>query len=415
MNATTDALALISRQLMIKSNKPSLSDTFVDSNILTGDPASDSTSTLLQIESALASGNQFRAAQTASLLNYLTPFLSDDAPFRRLLDSLSKADSSCKDTSIHLRLGEDYRNDTFLSIQPALNLLERDALPDGITEELPASARGSALYALASAIRYGACLELVTQTIEGTAELDDEGYTVQHCEVARLGKIRFWQFDASDLSGSLFVDDMKVDLYKFRYDEAEGILKTKLVEQWSYDWLIEVSSGGYTQAKRESQRDYLARLRSDPNADPFVDVIPPDKPGRPALPAEAKDFTNPDSIWGRGLTGRLFATGKDIVIKSVTGKRYSMKTLSEAGATADFDSVYTAIDGDQYYRDHVVDGNVVFGPTHAMLRISEESCIDIMFALSSSGDFPTTIDEFPPSQRGWCMGRCKSPLIANSR
>lgn len=415
MTTTTDALALISRQLMVKSNKPSLSDTFVDSNILTGGPVSDSTSTLLQIESALAPGNQFRGAQTASLLNYLTPFFTDGAPFRTLLDSLSKADSSCKDPAKHLRLGKDYRNDTFLSIQPAFDLLERGALPAGLAEDLPASARGSALYALASAIRYGACLELVTQTIDGTAELDDEGYTVQRCEVARLGKIRSWQFDASHLSGTLFVDDMKVDIYKFRYDETAGTLKTKLIEQWSYDWSIEVLRGGYTQAKRQSQREYLARLQSDPNADPFVDLIQPDKPGRPALPAEAKDFVNPDSIWGRGLTGRLFAAGKNIVIKSVTGKRYAMQTLSEAGATADDDTVYTAIDGGQYFRDHVVEGNVVFGPDHAMLQISEESCIDIMFALSPTGDFPTTIDEFPPSQRGWCMGRCTSPLIVNSR
>lgn len=316
---------------------------------------------------------------------------------------------------MQIRLGEDYQNDTFLAIQPALSLLERGALPDGIVEILPASARGSALYALASAIRYGACLELVTQTIDGTAQVDNDGYTLQRCEVPRLGKIRQWQFDENDLSGSLFVDDMKVDSYVFRYDDAEGIVKTKLMEQWSYDWLIEVSSGGYTQSKRDSQRDYLMRLQSDPNADPFVDVIQSGTSVRPALPAEAKDFINPDSIWGRGLTGRLFASGSDIVIKSVTGKNYAMKTLSEAGATADVDTIYSAIDGVQYFRDHVIEGNVVFGPDHAMLQISDESCIDIMFALSPAGEFPKTIGDFPPSQRGWCMGRCQSPLIANSR
>ena len=92
-----------------------------------------------------------------------------------------------------------------------------------------------------------------------------------------------------------------------------------------------------------------------------------------------------------------------------------MKTVAEAGATAVFDTVYTALDGQEYLRDHIVEGNVVFGPNHSMLKISEDSCIDIMFALTPSGQFPAAIEEFPDTQRGWCMGRCNSPLIANSR
>lgn len=407
---------LISALCRSRGNKPSVSDTFIDSSFLKGCSEQEATNTLLQIEGALSISGPAATERAQSLGAFIGPLLEqliETGALDKLMELGRKGSSDGHSQNAENQNSE--QRGTFVSLQPVVEALERVELPAEVFNLLPASASGAAAHALTSALRYGACLELVNQIIEGSAEIDPEGNSTAICEVPRLGKIRSWQFDPDTKSGSLFVDDMKVDRYTFRYDDAEGVVKSTLIEQWSYDWEIEIAENGYTLSKRDSQREYLNRLQSDPDADPFVDVEQPGNPNRPALPAEAKDFLNPDSIWGRGLTGRLFAQGKAIAIKSVTGKRYAMKTLSNAGATAVFDTVYTAIDGTEYLRDHVIEGNVVFSPTHALLKISEDSCIDIMFALSPNGNFPETIQDFPESQRGWCMGRCNSPLIANSR
>ena len=410
-----DISGLISALCRSRSNTPSTSDTFVDSNFVE-DCVTDrfgerTTATLLQIENAVGICSPDSANQTKSLAAFLAPLLNDLRE-SGLLERLITLHEKLNPGEKSILKNDD--NTIFLRLQPVIELLERADLPKDIFDILPAYASGAAGHAFTSALRYGACLELVNQIIAGTAATHPNGDSIAICEVPRLGKIRAWQFDPDARSGSLFVDDMKVDRYTFRYDDTEGIVKATLIEQWSYCWAIEIAKEGYTLAKRDTQRDFLARLQNDPNADPFVNVDPPGSSNRPALPAEAKDFLNPDSIWGRGLTGRLFAQGTDIAIKSVTGKRYAMKTVAQAGATAVFDTIYTALDGQEYLRDHIFEGNVVFGPNHSMLKISEDSCIDIMFALTPSGEFPTAIGEFPDTQRGWCMGRC-SPLIANSR
>ena len=405
----------VSRSL---NNTPSISDTFIDSGFARQRVAKSfdakTTATLLPIESVLSTGATGIAEQTRSFSGFLAP----------LLENLQTSDRCSR--LIHLH-NEQYANNSkssffeednnteFLRFLPVVEALERSSLPKEMLDDLPACATGTACYVLGSALRYGACLEIINKIVAGTAATDGNGNSRAICEVPRLGKIRAWQFDPDTRSGSLFVDDMKVDRYTFRYDSKEGVLKATLVEQWSYDWTIEVGKKGYTLAKRLNQREFMARLQTDANADPFVDVNPSGNTTRPALPAGAKDFLNPDSIWGRGLTGRLFAQGTDIAIKSVTGKRYAMKPLEDAGATAILDTAYTAADGTRYFRDHVVEGNVVLDSSHAMLQTSEDSCIDIMFALPQDGTFPTSIEEFPESQSGWCMGRCSSPLIANSR
>lgn len=404
--------ALFARCKAQNANKPSLSESFLDSNILqnTSDEVqkSRSTATLLQIEAALLANNPKRLEETATLQRYLNDFLAQDTRFRKLVDKLvPEKPSDDKERQL--------ASNSFLRIQSALNILEYGNIPKNLIGDLPEEVKGMAGYSLSSALRYGACLELVNQTIAGTAVLDDEGNTKEICAVPRLGKIRSWAYDKNNQSGSLFVEDMKVDRYTFQYDNAEGIVKTNFIEQWSYDWEVKITSKGYKQAIRTSQREYLTRLQSDPNADPFVDVIQPDDPDRPALPAEAKDFLNPDSIWGRGLTGRLFAKGSDIVISSVTGTRYGMKPLADAGPAAALETVYTSIDGTDHIRDYIIEGNVVLEQDHPLRQVSDESCVDIMFALLPPDEFPQTIDDFPPTQRGWCMGRCKSPLIANSR
>ncbi|MFK7893856.1 MAG: hypothetical protein AB8B63_23775 [Granulosicoccus sp.] len=416
-----DIRSVLSRSLRCASNSSSLSDTFVDTAFTPPSQQSSNsderlTATLSQLESAFGTpGSASPRQQARFLFQYLGDFLKTDSPFRRLLDILSEsAQQSCSEnrkTSDNL---EDFSDD-FLRLLPALDMLEREPLDAEFIDALPPEAKGFAMYSLTSALRYGACLELVYNVIQGTAALDDDGNSIERCEVARLGKIQQWEFDPVTRAGSLFVEDMKVDRYSFRYDDALGIVKATLVEQWSYDWKVEVSEGGYTLAKRLSQRDFLPLLEVDPNADPFVDNSGAGSVSRPALPAEAKDFLNPDSIWGRGLTGRLFASGESINVASVTGTLYAMTPTGSAGAVADTGTAYAAIDGREYYRNHVIEGNVVFGPNTALRQTTEDSCIDIMFALSESGEFPVSIEEFPATQRGWCLGRCKHPLIANSR
>ena len=409
---------LFSELCRSRSNAPSISDTFIDSGFAGNSSArsfdTETTATLLPIESVLSTGSAGIAEQTKSFAGFLAPLLQD-LQKTNMCERLTRLHNEQYGGNGEKTFFEIDNNSEFLRFQPVVEALERSNLPQDMLDELPACATGTACYVLASALRYGACLEIINKIIAGTAATDEKGNSRAICEVPRLGKIRAWQFDPDTRSGRLFVDDMKVDRYTFRYDRTEGVLKATLLEQWSYDWTIEVAKKGYTLAKRLNQRDFLARLQTDANADPFVDVNPSGSTTRPALPAGAKDFLNPDSIWGRGLTGRLFAQGTDIAIKSVTGKRYAMKTLEDAGATAIFNTAYTAIDGKEYLRGDVVEGNVVLDPNNAMLQISKDSCIDIMFALPSDGTFPTTIEEFPESQSGWCMGRCSSPLVANSR
>ena len=409
---------LFSEQRRSRSNAPSISDTFIDSGFARNSSArsldAKTTATLLPIERVLSTGSAGISEQTRSFAGFLAPLLEELQKSNICERLIQFQKEQCAGNGERTFFEID-NNSEFLRFQPVVEALERSNLPQDMLEELPACATGTACYVLASALRYGACLEIVDKIIAGTAATHENGSSRAVCEVPRLGKIRAWQFDPETRSGSLFVDDMKVDRYTFRYDRTEGVLKATLIEQWSYDWTIEVGKKGYTLAKRLNQREFMARLQTDANADPFVDVNPSGSTTRPALPAGAKDFLNPDSIWGRGLTGRLFAQGTDIAIKSVTGKRYAMKTLEDAGATENLNTAYTAIDGKEYLRGDVLEGNVVLDSNHAMLQISKDSCIDIMFALPSDGTFPTTIKEFPESQSGWCMGRCSSPLIANSR
>ena len=419
-NETTPANSstLFSELSRSRRNTPSISDTFIDSGFVrdrsTFKLDGTTSATLMPIESVLNTGSAGITQQARSFAGFLAPLL-DDLQKSGLCERLTDLhNEQCAGNNERTYFETDSKSE-FLRFQPVIDTLERSTLPRDMLNELPACATGTAGYVLASALRYGASLEIINKIIAGTAAVHDNGNSRAVCEVPRLGKIRAWQFDPETRSGSLFVDDMRVDRYTFRYDRTEGVLKATLIEQWSYDWSIEVAKNGYTRAKRLNQREFQARLQTDTNADPFVDVNSSNTTTRPALPAGAKDFLNPDSIWRRGLTGRLFAQGTDIAIRSVTGKRYTMKPVEDAGATAIIDTVHTAIDGKEYLRDSVVEGNVVLDADHAMLQVSEDSCIDIMFALTPEGKFPTTIEEFPDSQNGWCMGRCRSPLIANSR
>jgi len=176
------------------------------------------------------------------------------------------------------------------------------------------------------------------------------------------GKIRKWVFhldndDPQDMKGH---GHLAVEMKTEYFDHVNG--SDVVTRREILNWDIEVKRNGYKVVKREGPRDIS-------NREPFPNTIP--------LPAEKVDPSNADSIWARDLDYKLFARGNSIFVRNI----------------------YRQVD----------DNSIELLPrTHSYYNITECSCIDIMF-----DGFPPEL-ELPP-QAGYCLGRCNSPYIMNSR
>ncbi len=189
------------------------------------------------------------------------------------------------------------------------------------------------------------------------------------CEDPLYGKInsRSWKYDQSSGSGAFDLNGMIIN----RYTPVikGGSLFFKSLPGSVYDWKIEIEES-YVEAILS-----VGRRRYD-GTDPFVPVVP--GTDLPPLPKQMFDTDprNPDTVWSRGLTHRLYANGKGIQIIRVRER-----------------------------------GVGFLDPGHPWLQESDNSCVDILF----KDYFPTDSSDFPTEQEGWCLGRCKKPMIANSR
>lgn len=189
------------------------------------------------------------------------------------------------------------------------------------------------------------------------------------CEDPLYGKInsRSWKYDKSSGSGGFDLNGMIIN----RYTPVikGGSLYFKSLPGSVYDWRIRVEEAYVESILSIGPRRY-------DGTDPFIPVVAGTE--LPPLPKQMFDTDprNPDSVWSRGLTHRLYANGKGIKIIRVRER-----------------------------------GVGLLDDEHPWLQESENSCIDILF----KDYFPTDFSDFPTEQEGWCLGRCKKPMIANSR
>lgn len=189
------------------------------------------------------------------------------------------------------------------------------------------------------------------------------------CEDPLYGKInsRTWKYDETTGSGGFDLNGMIIN----RYTPVikGGSLFFKSQPGSVYDWRIRVEESYVESILSVGPRRY-------DGTDPFIPVVSGTE--LPPLPKQMFDTDpgNPDTVWSRGLTHRLYANGKGIKIIRVFER-----------------------------------GVGLLGPEHPWLQESENSCIDILF----KDYFPTDFSNFPTEQEGWCLGRCKKPMIANSR
>lgn len=135
-----------------------------------------------------------------------------------------------------------------------------------------------------------------------------------------------------------------------------------------YHWHIDV-------VKEDEVRDgFEVRRRQGDKNNPDAPF-----PGTVEFPPSALDPDNESSIWGRNLDHKLWAKGPEIVVRDV----YYQPVRGQLRRLED---------------------------THEFYKTCEESCIDMM----TEGFPPRYRIDFPP-QSGYCLGRCASPFIVNSK
>ena len=174
------------------------------------------------------------------------------------------------------------------------------------------------------------------------------------------GKIRDYIFDEATGSGHLTVDT-RIDIYNSAASFSAGTPDS--VER--YHWDIDVNGV------------YKVIPRDDNNPDdPFQNTVD--------LPDAAKDPSNRDGIWLRGgrpgLDHKLFAKGRDVVVRNVYRK-------FDNGSIVRYDDA----------------------TPHPFYVSTDESCIDLL----TKGRPPATLDDLPP-QPGYCLGRCDHPQVVNT-
>lgn len=164
------------------------------------------------------------------------------------------------------------------------------------------------------------------------------------------GKIRDYVFVDKTKSGHLSVD-MCIDQREF------------------YHWDIEVLDGEFHVERRTEPAD-PSDFDTYP-ADPFpgVDLD---------LPKAAVDPALESSIWARGLTHKLHASGTRIEVRHV------------------------------YYRDLGAPDLVRLDPGHHLYESTEASCVDLF----TTGRPPATFGELV--QKDYCLGRCEHPAVLNT-
>lgn len=373
-------------------------------NYVPGDEA-----TLGAIETVLQRDQSF-ARQRENLSRYLVPAFSEDGAveaLQLLYRELIKDDQQIISNDGIIE---------FTTLSRLLDVFERSEVTQDQIISLPIAFKGIGGYSVFSAIRYGKCLELAQLVLDSP----DGGLVPDElCDVPRLGKITEYEFTPATVAGEpnppegqarFVVSDMKVDSYRVSYDASVGALHFSLEQQWSYIWHVRIKDPGFDEFLRMSQIDYEIARAGNPAVDPFkISLLRSSGAIAHAnLPANAKDGLRGDSIWGRGLDRRLFAFGSAVVIEKILGTRFIMLPLDTAiGGEGTYSDIY----GKQFIRGEVLEGQDALPDVHPYRQVTPESCIDIMFR----GVFPTSKDEFPDDQTGWCLGRCMHPVIENSR
>ncbi len=184
------------------------------------------------------------------------------------------------------------------------------------------------------------------------------------------GLIGDFLYDENTMTGHLTVD-MKTKIYK------NGKLNSTRLLQWHIDVVkdamaIAVSGTAWTVGSGDGYEVHLRQ--GDPDNGPFDNPFP----NTVIFPDYAIDPTDDRGVWKRGLDHKLFAKGREVVVRDIFKK--------------------------------IDDGPIMRLPNgHVFYELSEESCIDLL----TKGKPPAYRIDFP-EQSGYCLGRCGSPAVLNS-
>ncbi len=182
------------------------------------------------------------------------------------------------------------------------------------------------------------------------------------------GLIGDFLYDENTMTGHLTVD-MKTKIYK------NGKLNSTRLLQWHIDVVkdamaIAVSGTAWTVGSGDGYEVHLRQGDINNPDDPFPDTV--------IIPDYLKDPNNLGSVWSRGLDHKLFAKGREVVVRDIFQK--------------------------------IDDGPIMRLPNgHVFYELSEESCIDLL----TRGRPPAYRIDFP-EQSGYCLGRCATPDVINS-